>query len=248
MKNILLIIGVLLLSAGVQAQKLTGEQVFDRMQAKYNGKWHHNLTFVQTTEQYAYEQINSTQTWYEAIEFPGNLRIDIGDTKNGNMVIFHNDSLFKYQNDSNIYARDDFNSLVFLIGGMYFYDKETAKAKLIKYKYDLTKTTETKLNGKDMYVIGTDSIGAKVNQLWVDKENLLVNRIIEYDGWFKLDFIFEGHKQFGNSWVETKVTIYQDDKKAQAEYYKDIRVNQPLDPRVFDPRQLKQAKHWYGNQ
>ena len=227
------------------AQKPIGAEVFDSMQARYNGKWHRNLTFVQKTEQYAYEQVNSTQTWYEAIQFPGNLRIDIGDTKNGNIVLFHNDSLFKYQNDSNIYARGDRNSLVFLLGGMYFYPPETAKKRLAGYGYNLQKAFETKMNGRAVYVIGADSVNEKTNQLWVDKERLVVSRIVEYDGWFKLDFVFEDHKPYGNSWVETKVTIYQDNKKAQVEYYNNIRVNEPIDARLFDPRQLKQANHWY---
>lgn len=245
MKNLLLALPFLLLSVSTYAQKLTGEKVFGMMYQKYHGKWHRNVTFVQKTEQYAYEQIDNTQTWYEAIQFPGDLRIDIGDTKNGNLIIFHNDSLFKYQNDSNIYARGDFNTLVFLTGGMYYRSLDSALDMFKYYKYNMAKATVAKWKGRDMYVIGTDSVGEQVNQLWIDKENLLINRIIEYDGWSKMEFIFEDHKQIGDSWVETKVTIYQDDKKAQVEYYQDLQVNTEVDPRIFNPKLRKLATHWY---
>jgi hypothetical protein len=245
MKNLLLSLPFLLLSVSMHAQKLTGENVLDMMYQKYHGKWHRNLTFVQKTEQIAYEQIDNTQTWYEAIQFPGDLRIDIGDTKNGNLIIFHNDSLFKYQNDSNIYARVDHNTLVFLTGGMYFHTLDSTLTLFKNYKYDMSKAMEAQWKGKDMYVIGADIANAPANQLWIDKETLLVHRIIEYDGWSKMEFQFEDHEQFGESWVETKVTIYQDDKKAQIEYYQDLKVNQPIDSRIFDPYRKQEAKHWY---
>ncbi len=245
MKNLFFVLFLLLPAVNVQAQKLTGTKVFDMMYDRYHDNWYRNMTFVQKTEQYAYEQVDNTQTWYEAIAFPGNLRIDIGDIHNGNLIILHNDSLFKYQNDSSIYARDDNNSLVFLTGGMFFTGREEGLERLRKYKYDLLKAIETKWKGKDMYVLGADSVGQRVNQLWIDKETLLVSRIIEFDGWYKLEFIFDGYRKVDGYEVPQTVTIYQDDKKAQVEYYNDVHINQPLDERIFDPRERQKATHWY---
>ena len=56
-----------------------GREILERMHARYAGQWFSTLTFEQATTVRAPDGKETATTWYEAIQAPGRLRIDIGD-------------------------------------------------------------------------------------------------------------------------------------------------------------------------
>ena len=58
------------------------------MRSKYLGKWFKTVTFSQQTIQTRPTAVVDTSTWYEALKTPDRLRIDFGDPKNGNGVLY----------------------------------------------------------------------------------------------------------------------------------------------------------------
>src|SRR3954470_18840947 len=54
----------------------TGEAVLRAMHDRYAGKWYRTLTFTQKTTTTLQSGTEVVQTWYEAAQFPGKLRID----------------------------------------------------------------------------------------------------------------------------------------------------------------------------
>src|SRR5262245_2806637 len=63
------------------------------MHDRYSGKWYRTLAFVQKTTISLASGSELHQTWHEAGEFPGKLRIDTDlEAKSG--VIYANDSVF----------------------------------------------------------------------------------------------------------------------------------------------------------
>jgi outer membrane lipoprotein-sorting protein len=224
--------------------QITGEQILEKMHAKFSGKWHRNITYVQTTIPYIEGKATNKQLWYEAIQFPASFRLDVGDTRSGNLVIYSKDSLFKFQENKLISGRKDENDIIFLSGGMYFYPLDEAKKQFRRFQYDLKKGFETEWKGKPVYVLGAANADEKVNQLWVDKEKLVILRIIEYGGQ-KMEYQFEGHQSTGGGYTETKATIFLEDEKVQVETYSNIETNQVLDNNLFNPKKKDQATHWF---
>ena len=213
-----------------------GEAIVKKMYDRYHGKWQHNYTFNQTTEIYHNDTLTKKQTWYEAIEFPNKFRIDFGPADSGNAVLFVNDSSFRFKGGKLTAARKDHDDLTFLLGGMYFFPFEEVKEKLKEQKYDLNKFHEETWQGKPVYVLGADKGEENVNQLWIDKANLYLVRMITFDNNRKEDARFEKQVRLNGGWSESTTLFYVNDQLIQAEYYHDLKSNIRLDPKIFDPR------------
>lgn len=223
----------------------TSKDVLKKMYDRYGGKWFATLTFIQTTEIYHNDSLIKKATWYEAIKYPDNFRIDFGDIKDGNGVIFKKDSAYNFRNDTLRTVTANNNDLTFLLGGMYFYPYDTVINKIIRLGYNIDHFYEDNLKGKPVYVIGANNAAEKLNQLWIDKEKLVLVKFIKYNDGHKEEGIFENHKQFGNGWSETSCTFYVDDKLVQKETYNDCKAGAYIEPKVFEPA-LFGTVHWYS--
>ena len=238
--KLLLIAGLLL--ALVLPRVNTGEDVVKMMYKKYSGKWERTLVFDQTTEIYR-DTTKRVQTWYESMLFPDRLRIDIEPTSAGNSIIFRGDSTYNIANGKIRAASGQGNDLVFLLGGLYFYPLQQSLDKLKGMGYDLAKVSESTFNGKAIYVIGTLNSNDKTNQLWVNKDDLYLVRMIKYDKGTKQDAIFEDYIKLGGGGAETKVTFYLNDKLRQVETYHHCKTEPHMDASIFDPQHYRVIDH-----
>jgi hypothetical protein len=211
------------------------EEVLQKMYKEYAGKWMHSFTFNQTTENYRNDSLVKTSTWYEAVSYPENFRIDFGDLKDGNAAIFTKDSIYDFRKGKLVRTAVNDDDLTFLLGGMYFYPFDTVKAKFNAFGYNLDKFYETSSEGKPVYVIGAGDATEKSNQVWIDKEKLVVVKFIKYNDGQKEEGVFEDHKRFGNSWSETSCRFYIDGKLFQKETYHDCKADEAIDLKIFDP-------------
>lgn len=209
----------------LQRDDMNSEKVLKQMYDRYSGKWYHTFTFVQTTESYKNDSLSKTSTWYEAIMFPDKFRIDFGNIKNGDAVIFANDSAYNFRGRILKSTTADNNDLTFLLGGLYFYPFDKAIAQVKALHYDLNKFHTDTWNNKPVYVVGANTNDEKVNQLWIDKENLVIVRFIQYDDKRKEEGVLEYQQKFGGGWSETKATFYINDKLIQKEYYHECKAN-----------------------
>jgi outer membrane lipoprotein-sorting protein len=238
----------LLMLTPVIRQDLNSENLIRKMYDRYHNTWYRNLTFVQTTEAYQHDSLAKTTTWYEAVSFPDKFRIDFGDPKNGNAVIFRNDSVYRFQNGQLKNKGLDKNDLTFLLGGMYFYPLDRVIRALKDLHYDLAKFHTDHWKGKEVYVIGANNSADKVNQLWIDKEKWVILRLIKYEDNKKEEAIFENHIPIGGGWTETLVQFYIDDQLIQKEFYHDCKSAPELDPALFEPAQFGKTqgfKPWW---
>lgn len=219
------------------------EEVLKNMYLKYHKNWYKTLTFVQENLFYKADTLAGTSTWYEAIEYPKNFRIDLGDIEDGNAVIFRNDSIYSFRAGEMKKAAPRKNNLTFLLGGMYFYSFEQVLEQMKEEGYDISKGFKSTFKEKDVWILGAVNADEKVNQLWVDMENLYVVRVITYKDEKQVDAHFENHIPLDKAWCESKVTFYVDQKLYQVEYYRDIKVNAALDPDIFNPKKFGTI-HW----
>jgi len=222
-----------LLSSGKPA--LTGQDVLKMMYSKYAGKWHKALTFKQTTERYRNDTLRSKQTWRESMLYPDKLRIDIEPLADNNSIIFRGDSTYRIAAGQLKSASGQGNDLIFLLGGLYSYPLAQTIDKLKSLGYDITRAHEDTWKGKPVYVIGAGQGDLKVSQLWIDKEDLYLVRMIEFNKGTKEEALFDDHLKVGNAWTETKVHFYINDKLLQVESYYDVKDAPGLNAAIFDP-------------
>src|SRR5689334_13564942 len=71
-----------------------GEALVAAMHDRYVGRWYHTLTFRQKTSRLRPDGTWDVQTWYEALELPGRLRIDFDPVSAGNGVLYARDGQF----------------------------------------------------------------------------------------------------------------------------------------------------------
>jgi len=237
------ILAIILLPKVLFAQT-DGTDIVKRMYARYHGKWYSGLTFVQTTELYRNDSLKKTVIWHEASLFPGKLRIDIGPISDGNALLFRNDSLYNFRKGKLVSSRKDDDDLSFLLGGLYFLNWGTVTKKFQKYGYDLSKFCTGTWQDKPVLIIGAATPDERVTQLWIDKKDLFVVRMIKYEGNAKEEGRFDNHIRIGDGWTETHCTFYRNDKLIQIEKYSDCKTMTDPDPLLFDPESFGKV-YWF---
>jgi hypothetical protein len=246
-KNLCLPLLVFFTLAFAHAQGLqSGEGVLRAMHDRYAKSWYANLTFTQKSTTYNDDGTNKVETWYEALELPAKLRIDIGPPKNndGYLMVDENVTIFKGGKESG--TRPLVNMLLVL--GFDVYGQAPEKtAEVVKADgYDLSKVHEESWEGQPVYVVGAEKGDLKSKQFWIEEKRLLFVRLFEptqTDPKRFQDIRFEDYREMAGGWVAARVEVYADDKKVFSEEYSGIRSNVKLDPGTFDPKQFN-STHW----
>ena len=229
----------------VRPPKITStEALIKAMQQRYARKWAKTITFTQYNTHYAADTVKEQSVWYEALEYPRNFRIDFGDPKEGNAVIFSQDSVYNFKAGQLATKRAQPNNLTLLAGGIYFVSAEEALKRLKAAKYDTSLLHEDSWEGRPVYVVGAMPGDVVSEQFWVDKANLYLVRTINRtsDGHFQ-EARFGKQVRVGGGWSETQVLFLSDGKRRQLEEYKNIQANPVLPPALFQASEFGKV-HW----
>ncbi len=214
----------------------TGSAQVERMYHKYKGSYCRRYTFSQKNTHYRNDSVTGHSEWFEAIEFPDKFRIDFGDKTSGNFVVFRNDSSFSYYGGKLVKSKYNSNSLLLLLGGMYYRSYEEVLNRLKKDKYNMDVLSLQTWNGEEIYVIGAAKDDLNANQFWVDKKTWRVVRIIEkINDTDVMDMRFESHRRLCNGYVETKVSFRRNGRLEQVEEYENIKTENSFPAAVFFP-------------
>jgi hypothetical protein len=150
-------------------------------------------------------------------------------------VIFRNDSSYVFKNSKLVRANYSPNDILFLLGGMYFYPLDSVISKMENFGFDLNKFHEDSWKGQAVYVIGANKNEDSVNQVWFEKENYNLVRMIKFENNRKEEALLENQVKLEGGFSETLVKFYIDNKLVQVEKYHDLKSNIYIDPSVFDP-------------
>lgn len=218
----------------------TGDDVLGYIHQKYRNGPCKAYTFSQKNTHYRNDSIVGTSEWHEAVEFPDKFRIDFGDKTTGNFVIFKNDSSYRYKNFELRGKKYDANSLLLLLGGMYYRELPDVTARLRKEGYNTSVLSKQKWNKQKVYVIGAEADDLHSNQIWISKKTWRVVRIIEQmDEKNMMDMTFDSHQDHCKGYVETKVSFRKNGKMEQVEEYDNIQTVEKFTEDVFDPAPVK---------
>lgn len=218
----------------------TPAQLISAMHDRYARSWYHTLTFEQDSITHAPEGSLTTERWHEALMLPGHLRIDVGEPKDENGMLFVADRLYVYRNGKLASDRNYIHPLLVLGFDVYAQPPEKTLLQLKDMQFNLDSMHEDLFEGRPMYVVGASNIDVKSPQFWIDKEFLYLVRKIGPDAKnpsFTQEVRFEDYKRVaGGGWVAEHVEVLVGRQLVFEEKYSDVQVNPKLDPAMFDPQ------------
>ena len=226
----------------------TGLDVLRAMHERYAGRWPDRVTFVQTSTFYEPGGSTRVETWYEAIEAPDRLRIDIGPVERGNTILFRSDSVYQFKADSLVLAVPDVHPLMVLSRTVYEIAPEATAEKLEAMGIDLSKVREDTWQGRPVHVVGAEEGDLRSPQFWVDRERLVFVRLLrpsEKDPSQVQEIQFNEYEPLGEGWIETEVVFLVNGRRVMLEEYADVRHDVDLDEALFDPRRYGRPR-WVG--
>ncbi len=253
MKTLKLFAFLIFLAAPVFAVDMkSGEDVVAAMYKRYAGKWYKTLTFVQKTITHKPDGTDSVEMWYEAMEVPGKLRIDVVPTDKGNGMIFADGKLNSFRDGKLAVSRPFVHPLLVLGFDVYGQPVETSISQLRSLGIDMSTVHEEKWMGQDVYVIGAKKGDMTIPQFWIDKKNLLFVRLIQLGGKDKKvvqETQFNKYVKAKGGWVAVEVKFFSDGKPTMTEEYTDVQADIKLTGDLWDPEKwMTVDKNYYKKQ
>lgn len=241
-----LLVCVSLAGSAKAAEVKGGEALLKAMHDRYAASWYSTVTFTQKSTTYNADGTTKVETWYEAAQLPGKLRIDIGSPSEGNGYLWADGNLSVFKQGEVKAARKQPNMLLVLGFDVYMQSPEATLAITNEQGFDASKFHEDTWEGKPVYVFGAAQGDLKSKQFWVEKDRLLFVRLLEpnsKDATKTQDIRFADYRPLGKAWIAALVEVYDDGKKVFSEEYSEIHNDVKLDPAVFDAKQYTTA-HW----
>lgn len=212
----------------------SGEELIRQMRDRYAGKWYKTLTFTQRTTL----PDGKVEIWYEALELPGKLRIDIAPLDSMKTILFRNDSVYEFDQGKLKESKALVHPLMVLGFDVYGAPVAETVQKLKNLKYDLSKVHQTTWQGRPTYVVGAQAGDTTSPQFWIDAERLYFVRSLEpskKDPSIINEVRFDKYVPLGQGWIETEVLFLANGKQRVKEEYQDPKADVKLDPAIFDP-------------
>jgi hypothetical protein len=223
----------------------SGATALDAMHSRYVASWFKTLTYVQKTTLLLPSGGELVQTWYGALSLPGRLRVDT-DRKSRSGVLYAGDSVFTFASGKRTSTDNRLNDLLVLPFDAYTQPPSRTQAQLRRLGYDLSKFHEGTWQGRPVYVIGALRGDTTSEQFWLDRERLVVVRVIGSGRQGRTDTRLTNYIQTGGGWVATEVTQLVNGKRRLVEAYSDLHANVPLSDELFDSRTWASVAHWGG--
>lgn len=219
-----------------------GRELIAQMRQRYAGKWYRTVTFTQKTTL----PDGKLETWYEALQLPGKLRIDVAPLDSMKALLFRNDSLYEVEQGKVKDSAAFVHPLMVL--GFDVYEDPVARTvtRLEGLKFDLSKFHRTSWEGRPTYVVGAEPGDTASPQFWIDAERLYFVRSFEPSKKNPAvinETRFENYIALAGGWLEMEVLFLANGQPRVKEEYSNPKANVRLDPSIFDPRPWK-APGW----
>jgi len=206
------------------------------MHDRYASSWYHTVTFTQKTTVALPSGGNLVQTWYEAAQLPGRLRIDTDLGSKGG-VLYARDSIFTFAGGRLVHADTGTNELLVLGFDVYTQPVARSEAVLRHLGFDLGVFHHGTWNGREVYVVGAVRGDTVSKQFWIDADRLLFVRLLGRSRQGYSDVQFEEYAPAGGGWIADQVAQYVNGKRRLLEQYSGVQTDVSLPAGLFDPKQ-----------
>lgn len=210
-----------------------GVELIGQMRQRYLGKWYRTLTFVQKTTL----ADGRVETWYEAAELPGKLRIDIAPLEGKNTLLFRNDSIYEFKDGKLAESHPMIHPLMVLGFEVYAQPVDVTIRQLEALGFDLTKLHQSTWQGRPAYVVGAVAGDRVTRQFWIDQERLYFVRMVEpgkQNPSARVETLFNKYIPMGQGWLETEVRFVVNGETKMVEEYLEPKAEVELNPAIFE--------------
>jgi hypothetical protein len=210
-----------------------GEELIAQMRQRYAGKWYRTVTFTQKTT-----LPDKVETWYEALELPGKLRIDVAPLDSMKAILFRNDSIYQIEGGQVKDSAAFVHPLMVLGFDVYEDPVEKTVGRLKGLNFDLSKLYQSTWQGRRTYVVGAAPGDTTSPQFWIDAERLYFVRSLEpskKNPSVINDTRFDKYVRLAGGWLELEVLFLANGEQRVKEEYSKPKANVKLDPAIFEP-------------
>lgn len=220
MKNVAIILGLIACIRLSSQSYTSGRTYLQELHHRYERKMCQCYTFSQKNTHYKADTVSGHSEWHEKIDLPDYFRIAFGDTAQHNFVEFKNDSMYSYKLGKFVKSRVDSNSLLLILGGMYYRSFENSIARLKQARFNVEAFRGDTWQNQTVWVIGDTGN----NQIYFLKSDGRVVRILEkLNNGDEMDMRFEAYQKWCEGSVETKVSFRRNGRLEQVEEYYNLR-------------------------
>jgi hypothetical protein len=213
----------------------TGEDVIRAMHARYAGKWYENLVLIQAVTYFDLESgtLDSARMWYESIRLPGTVRSDIAPLEKGDYQLYRDGTWHVFEADTLVRSSPGGHPVLLLGFDVYRQPVEQTLASL--ERFDLSKLRQATWQGREVYVVGSESEGDAGNQFWVDQDDLLLRRLIMVSrtSGATIEVQFNAYEQLGAGWIAAELAFLRDGQLWLHERYAYWAIDVEIEPSIF---------------
>lgn len=232
--------------APTEAAAITSSPTLVRaMREFYTNSWYHTLTFRQrTTIVNTANGHEFVQTWYGAGALPGRLRIDT-DLASKTGILYRRDSIYSFNAGKLVTADTGTYEPLMLGFDLFTQPAARSETELRRLGFDLSRFHEGTWQARPVFVVGAEGGDTTSKQFWVDRERLVVVRLLERSARGHSDLRFNKYVRTDKgAWVASEVEQYLNGKLRLREEYSDIRTGVPLADALFEPKEWAAVAHW----
>ncbi|NIN12401.1 MAG: hypothetical protein GTO61_13525 [Gemmatimonadales bacterium] len=214
----------------------TGEDLIRAMHARYQGQWYENLVLIQAVTYFDLQSgaLDSARLWYESIQLPGTVRSDIAPVEAGHYQLFRDGTWHIFEADTLARANPGPHPVLLLGFDVYMQPVEETLSKLALLQFDLVGLREDTWQGREVYVVGS-ATDDRANQFWVDKEDLLLRRliIVSRTSGAAIEVQFNDYRPLGGGWIAAELVFLRDGHLWLHERYAYWDIDVEFEPSIF---------------
>jgi len=223
-------------------QALEGRRILDAMVARYRGRWFDRLFLRQKMTYFADGVPSREEIASELLLLPGRVRSDYGAFAGGNCEIYRNGAFHVFRDGKPVREATRIHPVLLLGFDIYLQEPDVTARALAEGGFDLARVHEAVWNGRPALVVGASEGEATSNQFWVERERLLVVRILYTDDrGLRTEFRMDRFEPVGEGWLATRLEFRRDANLLLREEYLEWGVPDTVDPALFrvDPLQRR---------
>ncbi len=209
------------------------------MHTRYAGKFFSTLRFKQNTTTTSSTGRETKGIWNEYIVLPGKLRIDYQPLTTRSGVLYTDGRIHSFVDGKAQPVQRGWNAALTLIGDVYAQPVDTTLFQLDSTGFDLSVFREDVWDGAKVWVIGARAGDSTSSQFWIDRDSLLLRRIVMRDTRgtrpTSTDIRMYRYQDVGGYPVAFDVHFHRDGRRYFREEYFDVQVNTPIPAGTFDP-------------
>lgn len=217
----------------------SSRELIREMHDRYSGKWYRTLRFEQTNTFYTQAGKEEKSQWVENLSVPGRLRIDFMPLQSRSGLLILNNRVTTFDNGRRVETRRSIQPILTLTADVYAIPAAVTLRRLDSLGIDLQKFYETRWQGDRTYVIGAESGDLGSTQVWIDADRMLLVRLIQRAERGQTIVVTDtrvgDYRDIDGFPVAHEFLSYRDGKPFFREKYENVRVNEPIPPRLFDP-------------